>query len=368
MDFRSRVRRANLQLASRELDLSLITHLPNIRYLCGFTGSAGVLAIAPKSATLFTDGRYREQAAAETQGVRVIVGKGSALAGAGEWVRQYVEKHTTSSKKLQIGIEFEHVTLTLRDQLRRHLPKGAKLVDVTTVVPGLRLIKDAEELRLIRAAVRLGDDLLDVALAAIRPGVRETEVAAEIEYEARKRGAEGVSFSTIVAAGPRSALPHGVASSQRIPKRGFVVLDFGVILAGYCSDMTRTVHVGRATAGSRGWYDAVLEAQLAAIGAVKPGTTCGEVDEAARGVLRKAKLAQYFTHSTGHGVGLEIHETPRIAERQQAVLESGMVVTIEPGIYVPGKGGIRIEDMVAVTATGCEVLTRAPKEIIELSR
>lgn len=175
-----------------------------------------------------------------------------------------------------------------------------------------------------------------------------------------------MSFDTIVAAGKRSALPHGRASHQPIPRRGFVVVDSGVVLDGYCSDMTRTLHVGRASREERRWYAAVLEAQLAGVAAVRPGTTAAEVDNAAREVLRNAKLDRFFTHSTGHGVGLEIHEPPRLGKAQEERLEPGMVITIEPGVYLPGKGGIRIEDMVVVTSKGCEVLTPVTKELIEI--
>ncbi len=179
-------------------------------------------------------------------------------------------------------------------------------------------------------------------------------------------GADGMSFDTIVAAGKRSALPHGRATGQPIPKRGFVVVDSGVVWHGYCSDMTRTVHVGPASREDRRWYAAVLEAQLAGIVAVKPGAKAGDVDRATRQVLHKARLDKFFTHSTGHGVGLEIHEPPRLGKQQEERLEPGMVITIEPGIYVPDKGGIRIEDMVVVTAEGCQVLTPVTKELIEI--
>ncbi len=187
-----------------------------------------------------------------------------------------------------------------------------------------------------------------------------------MEYAAVRAGADGVSFKTIVAAGRRSALPHRRASSEPIPKRGFVVVDSGVILRGYCSDMTRTVHMGSVSREQRRWYEAVLEAQLAGIGAVAPGKAVAEVDQAARRVLRKAGLDRYFTHSTGHGVGLEIHEPPRLANQQSERLEPGMVITIEPGVYVPGKGGIRIEDMVVVTGSGSRVLTPVTKQLIEV--
>jgi Xaa-Pro aminopeptidase len=234
------------------------------------------------------------------------------------------------------------------------------------LVSELRMIKDSEELRLMEKAAAMGDRVFDAVLPHIQGGVAETEIAASLEFFARSMGAEAMSFETIVASGKRSALPHGRASATRTPRNGFITLDFGVILKGYCSDMTRTVGVGRLNREERAAYDAVLEAQEAGVAAVKPGATCGEVDEAARAVLRQAGLAKYFTHSTGHGVGLEIHEAPRLAAGQALGLKPGMVVTIEPGVYLAGKFGIRIEDMVAVTQRGNKVLTKATKALIEL--
>jgi Xaa-Pro aminopeptidase len=226
------------------------------------------------------------------------------------------------------------------------------------------MVKDREEIRRIRAAVDLGALLFQTARRKIGPGVKEVEVAAAMEFEARRSGADGMSFSTIIAAGKRSAVVHGRASESRIPRRGFVVCDFGVILAGYCSDRTRTVHVGRPAGAARKMYQAVLDAQQGAIAQVRSGVTADSVDAAARTILRKHGLARYFSHSTGHGLGLEIHEAPRLAAGQTQVLQPGMVITIEPGAYIPGKQGVRIEDVVVVTATGCEVLTPADKELI----
>ena len=234
------------------------------------------------------------------------------------------------------------------------------------LVEPLRLIKDEDELELMSAAALIGCDLFEQILTVIRPGIREVEVAAELEHQARLRGAEGMSFETIVASGERSALPHGKATSAPLPRRGFVTLDFGIIREGYCSDMTRTIHLGTPRSEERKAYEAVLVAQEAAVAAVAAGVSCSEVDEAARSILRKAGMAEAFSHSTGHGVGLEIHESPRVGAGQKARLQPGMVVTIEPGVYWPGKFGIRIEDMVAVTRTGGRVLTPAPKALIEL--
>jgi Xaa-Pro aminopeptidase len=228
------------------------------------------------------------------------------------------------------------------------------------------MVKDEDELALMSEAALLGCKLFEHILAFIRPGLAEFEVAAELEHQARLLGAEGMSFETIVAAGARSAMPHGHATAAKLPRNGFVVMDFGVIFKGYCSDMTRTVHLGRPKAEERAAYESVLEAQLAGVAAVAPRASCAEVDEAARNVLRRAGLAESFSHSTGHGVGLEIHESPRIGAGEATRLLSGMVITIEPGIYLPDRFGIRIEDTVVVTQTGCQVLTPAPKALIEL--
>jgi Xaa-Pro aminopeptidase len=230
----------------------------------------------------------------------------------------------------------------------------------------MRQVKDAEELALMSRAALLGCNLFDHILTVIRPGLPEVEVAAELEYKARRLGAEGMSFETIVASGLRSALPHGRATPTALPRRGFLTLDFGIILGGYCSDMTRTVHLGNARARERETYHAVLEAQEAGVQAVQPGAICGDVDAATRAVLRMAGLADAFSHSTGHGVGLEIHEYPRIGAGQKTRLAPGMVITIEPGVYFEGEFGIRIEDMVAVTKSGGQILTPSPKALIEL--
>jgi Xaa-Pro aminopeptidase len=343
-------------------DLFVVTHMPNVRYLCGFTGSSGVLAVGPSSSVFFTDGRYTEQARAEVAGARVVIVRKSPLAASAEWLLRAAGR----KKGLQVGIESEHLTVASRTLLTRLLSPRVRLRNTAGVVERRRMVKDAEELRHVRAAVKLGSSLFDLALRRVRPGVPEAELAAELEYGARRAGAEAMSFPSIVAAGPRSALPHAHASANPVPRRGFVLFDFGVILAGYCSDMTRTVYVGRPTAEARRVYQAVLEAQLAAIAAVGPGVAVGEVDRTARKVLRDAGLARYFTHSTGHGVGLEIHEPPRVAAGQQERLQPGMVITVEPGVYLAKRGGVRIEDMVVVTGSGCEVLTSTSKELMVL--
>jgi Xaa-Pro aminopeptidase len=341
----------------------LVTHLPDLRYLSGFTGSSAALAVTRRAARLFTDGRYTAQAAEEVQAARVEIVTGSPAVAAVQWLAA------------QPGVEalgFDPSQTTVADLVRLKTALPARLRRSLLValpaalVEPLRLIKDEDELELMSEAALIGCRLFEHVLHFMRPGIREIEVAAELEHQARIMGAEGMSFETIVASGQRSALPHGHATEAVLPRKGFVTLDFGVILKGYCSDMTRTVHVGKPQAKERSAYQSVLEAQEAGVAAVRSGVACGEVDEAARSVLRKAGLAEAFTHSTGHGVGLEIHESPRLGAGQKTRLLPGMVVTIEPGVYLPGQFGIRIEDMVAVTATGGQVLTPAPKALIEL--
>ncbi len=367
MDHRGRLRRLQAALAENKLDFLLITHLPDVRYLTGFTGSSAALLVGDHSrdhgrdqgATLFTDGRYIAQAKQEVKSARTVIDRQAPVLAAADWLtKDWLMRHRrrASPSLPVIGIQGESMTAGARDRLAARLRGKAKLRVAPPLVEPARMIKDAAELQLIRSAVRLGAGLFRVALRKIRPGVPEVAVAAAMEYEARRNGAEEMSFPTILAAGARSAMVHARASNAPIPATGFVVCDFGVILAGYCSDRTRTVHVGRPSRAARDLYAAVEEAQQAAIAVVKPGITAAAVDEAARHVLRKRKLARWFTHSTGHGVGLEIHEAPRVAAGQAQVLEPGMVITIEPGAYLPGKGGVRIEDMVVVTPTGCEVL------------
>jgi Xaa-Pro aminopeptidase len=362
MNFLARQKKLREQLASTGLDALLVSHLPNIRYLCGFTGSAGFLLVSEAGSVFFTDVRYDTQGRAEVKGARVIIARKAVLNAMGEWIGARRKK--ARSKGWTIGIDAEHVSVAERKRVAGLLPSGLRLRNAPALVERARMVKEDDELELIRAAVRLGATLFDRALEVLRPGIKEAEVAAEMEYAARRAGAEEMSFPTIIASGARSALPHGRASDQAIAPGGFVVCDFGVILDGYCSDQTRTVWVGAVPKEARRAYESVREAQEAAIAAVRPGISAGEVDAAARKVLRKAGLGRYFTHSTGHGVGLEIHEAPRVAAGQTEVLRPGMVITIEPGVYFPGKWGVRIEDMVAVGEDGCEVLTPTSKDFL----
>ena len=358
MNHLSRQKAFQKTIEAEKLDGFAITHPANLRYLCGYSGSNGLLLFIGGRRVFFTDGRYTQQAREEVRNVRVVIAKGPLLEAAARIIGE--------GKRVTIGFEGDLTSVAAASDMRRLARKKVTWKPVAGLVMRQRMVKDAEELSIIRKAVRMGAEVYQQAVEKIRAGVAESEIAGELEFAARRAGADGMSFETIVAGGKRSALPHGRATRAPIPRRGFVVIDSGVLFNGYCSDMTRTVHVGRAGREQRRWYDAVLEAQMAGIAAVKAGVTAGDVDHATREVLRRAKLDKFFTHSTGHGVGLEIHEPPRLGTGQKEALQVGMVVTIEPGIYVAEKGGIRIEDMVVVTARGCEVLTPVSKELVEI--
>jgi Xaa-Pro aminopeptidase len=359
MDHIGRLRQVQAAVEKHRINVFLVSHPPNLRYLCGFTGSAGVLLITPRDRLLITDGRYSQQAKQEVKGVEIAITKKSALVSAGEWL---------AKRKMlrRIGIEPAHMTVAERELVAKAVAQSATWVAAPPLLEQMRMIKDAEEIAFIRKACLLGVELFAKVVEKCRPGISEAQVAGELEFAARKAGVDQMAFPTIIAGGDRSALPHGRASSAAIPAAGFVVCDFGVILAGYCSDMTRTVHVGLLQGKERSGYEAVREAQQKALDRVKPGVSVSEVDKAARKLLYNQKLGKYFTHSTGHGLGLEIHEAPRLAAKQTELLQPGMVVTIEPGVYLPGQWGVRIEDTVVVTETGCEILTSCPKDLLTL--
>jgi Xaa-Pro aminopeptidase len=347
-----------LEIKSRGLDCLVVTHPANWYYLTGFTGESGALIVTNSGTTLLTDGRFAVQGEVETKGVRVALQKGSLYPALGQFLKQ--------QKLDKFGFDPAQMTIAQWKALRSGAGGRCKGVEAGGIVEALRRRKDSEELATMREAAILADTVMERAIEMLRPGVRESEIGAEIDYQMRKLGAEGPSFDTIVASGYRGALPHARPTAKRLRKNELVVLDLGVILGSYCSDMTRTVYLGRAPRRVRGWYKAVQEAQSAGVASVKAGATCGQVDGATREVLQKSGLEKHFVHSTGHGLGLEVHEEPRIARGQEFRLETGNVITIEPGVYMEGIGGIRIEDDVVVGAKGSEVLTRVTRDLIEL--
>jgi Xaa-Pro aminopeptidase len=356
--FKIRRKALNKLISGAKLDALVVTHPANWYYLTGFTGDAGVLIVSHQGASLITDGRFTTQVREETTSVRLIEQKGSLLESTGRLLREKAVR--------RVGFDPSQTSVAQLSLLRKAAGSRTKWIPAPGLVGALRARKEPSELARMRQAAILAGNALNSAIKLLKPGVMENEIAAEIEYLMRKGGASGPAFETIVAFGERSALPHARPTAKRLKKNELVGLDLGAILAHYCSDITRTVYVGRAPARVKQWYLAVLEAEIAAIAAVRAGVSCEDVDAAARQVLAGYKLDRLFTHSTGHGLGLEVHEDPRVARGQKARLEPGFVVTIEPGVYMAGVGGIRIEDDVAVHPGNTEVLTRIPRDLIEL--
>ena len=344
-------------LEEPKLDALLVTNLHNVRYLTGFTGSNGaVLLFQGEPALFFTDPRYTVQSQQQVT-CRVRIAKGP--------LTKSVLREIDRARVRRVGFEQDNLTVAQLESYKKELPSRTELEPVSGLIERLRRVKDAGEAEHIRASVVANSQALENALKRFKPGMREAELAAEIDYQNRKLGAEGPSFDTIVAAGERSALPHAQAGPAKIGP-GILLIDMGAFRDGYASDMTRMVHVGPATPKYKRAYRAVLEAQLAAIEAVKSGVVTNAVDRAARRTLKRYGLEREFVHSTGHGLGLEIHEAPRIGRRDKTKLEAGMAITIEPGVYSEGWGGIRIEDTVMVTQGGCEILTPTTKELREI--
>jgi Xaa-Pro aminopeptidase len=343
------------KLLTQGMDGLLILRPQNRRYLSNFTGSSGALLITANKALLFTDFRYIEQATVQAKEFEIL--KHAAVIW--DTLGEYCQELNT------IGIEQDFVTVDQYKQLEARLESN-QLVSAEKLMEELRSVKDSAELSEIERAVRLADMAFSHILTFIEPGMTEIQVALELEYFMRQNGASGSSFDFIVASGPRSSLPHGVATERVISQGEIVKMDFGCMVNGYCSDITRTIIMGDPNPKQREVYDTVLEAQLRAIAAIKPGLTGKQVDQVARDFITSKGYGDNFGHGLGHAVGLAIHEEPRLSPTGNKVLEPGMVVTVEPGVYLPNWGGVRIEDMVVVTETGCRVLTQAPKDLITL--
>ena len=335
----------------------LVCKRENVLYFSGFSGTSGVLALTPTERKIFVDFRYVAQAAQTAPAFQVVRCAGNPLDAALEWVK--------AASAGKIGFEEDFVTVA---EFNRMAAKIDREILAPVQLDGLRAVKNQDELEKIVAAAAIADEALQKIYPLIRPGQSEVAVAAALEYEMRIRGSEKVAFATIVASGPRAALPHGVASDRQIAAGDFVVIDFGAVVSGYHSDMTRTVCVGVPSSRQREVYDTVLTAQLAGLAAVRAGALCREVDLAARSVISAAGFGEYFGHGLGHCVGLVVHENPRLAPTAgEARLEAGMVVTVEPGIYLPDWGGVRIEDLVVVTEDGCRIISKTDKAMLELT-
>jgi Xaa-Pro aminopeptidase len=352
-EFKQRRRAVSEGLAARKLDALLVSFSPNLRYLSGFTGSNGALLMLPGKSILFTDPRYEIQAAQESTST-IRIGKGPLTDNVLAAIRRLGVR--------RIGYEPARMTCETFEALKGKLPMRASLVPVRGWIEEMRMVKSEAELALIRRSVDTNSRAFEQTVARLKGGVRESDLAAELEYHMRKLGAEKPSFETIVAGGVRSALPHAQPTGARLAD-GLVVVDMGAFQEGYASDMTRMLFVGTPGTKVKRMYRAVLEAQMAAIDTVRDGVRTAAVDAAARKVLKGYGLDRAFTHSTGHGLGLEIHEPPRLGKRDKLRLSTGMAVTIEPGVYLEGFGGIRIEDTIVVTKTGCDILTPTAKSL-----
>lgn len=353
-EFESRRKAVASGLAERKLDAMLVAGGPNLRYLSGFTGDNGNLLLLKDRAVLFTDPRFEIQSAEETT-CQVRISKGPLVLDL-----------TAAIKRMgltTIGFEPNRLTCEVFEAVRSRLPMRASLKAAPGWIEQLRMVKSPSEIELIRRSVETNSRAFEQATARLRAGMRESDLAADLEYRMRKLGAEKPSFETIVAGGARSALPHAQPTAARLQPGQLVVVDMGAQQEGYASDMTRMLHIGAPGPKVKRMYRAVLEAQLAAIDAVRAGVATARVDRAARQVLKGYGLDRAFVHSTGHGLGLEIHEPPRVGRKDKSRLMAGMAITIEPGVYLEGFGGIRIEDTVVVTETGCEILTPTSKEL-----
>ncbi len=330
------------------MDAIVVSTLINVRYYSGFTGSNGLLLITARGGILFTDPRYTTQAEQESKFPVEIV-KGPLLAA--------VARHLAKAKARRVGVE----NLRISHALYQGLAKIVRPVALDGAIEEPRWVKNEAEIAAIRRSVQLNSEALEAALSHFRPGTTEAELAAELDYQMRRRGASKPAFDTIVASGAHSALPHAQPRREAIQPGGYLLIDMGACLDGYMSDMTRTYGVGKMPLRAKGIYRAVLEAQQAAIEAVRPGRRTSQVHGAAVKALKAYGLDKFFIHSTGHGLGLEIHEAPRLAQTDKTKLAPGMVITIEPGVYLEGFGGVRIEDTVLVTRDGVERLTQTPK-------
>lgn len=353
MTQRMEIIKNNLHLKDAE---GLLIFKPvNLKYYAGFTGSEGYIFANGDRNVFLTDFRYAEQAKSQCAAFELV-----------EISRDFSVYDFLSNQGLKrLYVEESHATLAFHDKLRERA-KNTVLIGLDGIVGEQRIIKDKSEIEKIACAAKIADKAFHHILGVIKPGLSEKAVALELEFFMRRKGAEGLSFESIVASGARSSMPHGAASEKIIEPGEFVTLDFGCKYEGYCSDMTRTIHMGKANPDEKQVYNLVLEAQIKALQSIREGASGVSVDKCARDIIMGKGYGDFFGHGLGHGVGLEIHEEPRLSPDSKTILKAGMVVTDEPGIYLPGRYGVRIEDLLAVRKDGCEVLSASPKELIEI--
>jgi Xaa-Pro aminopeptidase len=352
-----KLKRLREQFEQYKLDGFLVTSEVNRRYLTGFHSSDGCLLVTRDSAYFFTDSRYIEAARAKIKNAEV------KLTGT-DGYKQHIESLCREENIGRLGFEDGLISYSAYNTWKNAL--NAELIPSQELLSSLRRVKTESEIGLLMSAQQITDEVFKDILGILAPGMTEMEIGAELQYRMLKKGAEGMSFPPIVVSGPNSSLPHGVPGKRELRRGDFVTMDFGCVFEGYCSDMTRTVVIGQATDEMRLVYDTVLRAQKAGIAAFREGITGAEVDMAAREVINSAGYGEYFGHGFGHGVGLDVHESPNASAANKDPLPKGAVISAEPGIYIPGRFGVRIEDVVVVTEDGCRDITKSPKELIEL--
>ncbi len=342
-------------IAEKKIDAIIVTSDINRRYITGFTGSSGYALITMDKAMFVTDFRYIEQANNEAVGYEIIKHEAS--------INDTIAELLINNGINKLGFEQDFVTFSLYKQFTDKY-SNVELVPLSQIIENLRLIKDNDEINLVKKATEIADEAFSYILNIIKPNIKEKDISLALEYKMRELGASGISFPTIVASGYRSSLPHGAASDKEIKLGDFVTMDFGAYYNGYASDMTRTVVVGKPSEKQREIYEIVLEAQLEGVNHIKAGMTGKEADALTRDIINKYGYGEYFGHGTGHGIGLDVHEGPTVTPRSDTVLAPGMIVTVEPGIYIPDFGGVRIEDDVLITEAGREILTKSNKDLI----
>jgi Xaa-Pro aminopeptidase len=353
---KERIQKAQKFLKQENLDGFIVNRPISVRYLSGFTGSTAVLIIRSNDAYFLTDFRYKDQSRAQVKGAKIIITKT-------EVINELKDLPQFHGKNLRYGFETEYLTFFNKERLQNNL-KGALLIPIRDFIEQFAIIKDPNEVEMIEKAAAITDKAFERILGYIRPGLRENEVRAELEYQMMVMGSEQPAFETIIASGHRSALPHGVATTKKIAKGDFVTFDFGAQVGGYVADFTRTIVIGKATERQKKIYNIVLKAQEAAIRKVKPGVEGKVLDKTARDIIEKAGYGKYFGHGLGHGIGIYVHSKPSLGKMSPDIMKKGMVFTVEPGIYLPGWGGVRIEDDVLVTANGGRVLNHSPKKLL----
>ncbi|MEH7456847.1 Xaa-Pro peptidase family protein [Bacillus sp. JJ1127] len=352
-----RIKKIQEQLHQYGIDGLLITKKENRQYATGFTGSAGVVLLSATEAVFITDFRYVDQAKAQVQQAEIIMHKGN--------IEQEIANQVTKLNIQKLGIEENDITLKQYMALKKYV--SSDIVQVCELIETIRTIKEKSEIETIKIAANIADQAFQHITSFLKPGVSEFDVRDELEFFMRKQGASSSSFNIIVASGVRSSLPHGVATNKIIENGDMVTLDFGALYNGYCSDLTRTVAIGSYSKEFEKIYSIVLEALKRGTEAIRPGISAKTIDDVTRNHITDHGYGEYFGHSTGHGLGLELHEPLRLSQESKAILQEGMVVTVEPGIYIPSWGGCRIEDDIVITKDGHEIVTQANRDLIVIS-